>query len=187
MYRPSLDNLLVSNWYQSRKGNLRRRVVVLKEVEVGRAGVLHLVSDGLASRALEGRDEVRVAGGHGEVTEVLLDVRAVVVVGRTLGGGVKLSEVDLAIAAERVRRSLEILQVREEENEAAGLAGVRVGNVEVEDRRHSVGDGSVERGARRLVRGRRVNGDDQVGILIVAREVRRAAGATRSRTRWLST
>lgn len=38
--------------------NLRRGVPVLEEVEVSAAGVLHLISDSLASWAREGRDNI---------------------------------------------------------------------------------------------------------------------------------
>ena len=51
--------------------NVRRGVPVLEEVEVGAASVLHLIGDSLASRAREGGDDVRVAGGGGDGAEVL--------------------------------------------------------------------------------------------------------------------
>jgi len=46
------------------------RVVVLEVLQVRVAAGLHLEADGLAGRAVEGRDGVRVAGGHGSYAVV---------------------------------------------------------------------------------------------------------------------
>jgi len=115
----------------------RRGVVVLEEVEVGRTSVLHLVADSLASRAREGGNHVRVAGRDGGRTEVLRDRGHVAVRGGRACGRRELSEVDLAVTAEAVRRGLDILLLGEEEHQAAGLASIRRGDVEVEQ----AGDG----------------------------------------------
>ena len=155
-----------------------RRVVVLEVVQVGRASVRDLVANALASGAVEGGDLVRVTRGDGESAEVLSDVRGVIE-GRLSGSRrLQLRDVDLAVAAEGIRRGLEVGLLREEEDERASLALVRVGNVEVEDRRDGVRDRAEVRGALSGVGLGRVNGHDQVRVLVVAGEV---SGAGRGR------
>lgn len=170
--------MLVTDPQADRKtGYLRRGVVVLEEVEVGATGVLHLVADGLTRGAGEGRDDVGVTGRHSELAQVLLDSGGVVVGGRRASGGLERSKVDLTIAAEGVGRSLEVLLVGEEEDQAARLAGVRGGDIKVEDARDAGGDGAVVGGTRSVVGLGGVDGDDQMRVLVVAREISGAAAA----------
>lgn len=108
-----------------------RGVPVLEEVEVGAAGVLHLVADGLTSGALEGGDDVRVAWSNSLLTEVLLDRWHVAVAGVLSHRLGQLSKVDLAVTAESESGSLKVLLLGEEEDKAASLVRVRLRDVEV--------------------------------------------------------
>lgn len=167
---------------------LRRGVVVLKEVEVGATSLLHLVADSLASRAGERGDQVGVARRDGEVAVVLLDPRSVVVGRRLTSSRLELGEVNLAVSAEGVVRGLKLILGGEQEDQTAGLSRVRRGDIEVEDGRDGGGDGAEVLSTVGGVGSRRVDGDDQVRVLIVAREIGGAAGRGRlgSRARRLS-
>lgn len=163
---------LVSKCSWTRIGwNLRRGIPVLEEVEIGIASVLHLVRDGLTSRARESGDEVRVAGRDGDLTQVLRDRGHVALRGR-LGGNIgELGNIDLAITAEGVVGGLEIGLLGEEEDQAASLTSIRVRNVEVEDARDGWGHCTEQRSTDWGIGRGRVNRNDQVRPLIVARGV----------------
>lgn len=161
--------------------NSRRRVPVLEEVEVGIASILHLVRDSLASWTRESGDEVRVTGRDGDLTQVLQDRGHVIVRGRFSSNLGQLRDIDLAVATECVVGGLEISPLREEEDQAAGLAGIRRRNVEVEDSRDGWGDCAKLRGTTRSTGRRRVHGNNQVRVLIVAR------GVTASQSRGAAT
>lgn len=122
-------------------------VVVLKEIQFGAARVLHFVADGLASRALKGGDEVGITGRDSKVPIVFLHCRGVVVGGRLGGSGLEGREVNLAVAAEGVRRGLKIFLLGEEEDKAARLSSVRGGDVKIENGRDGGRDGAIERRA----------------------------------------
>lgn len=162
--------------FETRRVNLRRGVVVLEEVEVGATSVLHLEADCLSSGALEGRNQVGVARGDRGNAVVLLDLGSIAEGSLRSSGRLQHGEIDLAVAAEGVRRGLEVLLLGEQEDETAGLAGVRGRNVKVEDARDGGRDCAVERGARSLVGRRGVDGYDQVGEFILSGEIGRAAG-----------
>lgn len=126
MYRPRLDYLLaITSAGFMMQANLRGWVVIFKEIQLGAAGVLHFVADGLTRRTLESRNEIGVTGGDSEVPIVFLDCWGVAVGGRLGSSGLEGSEVNLAVAAEGIRRSLKILLLGEEENKATRLSGVR--------------------------------------------------------------
>jgi hypothetical protein len=133
MNSPRLEGLLADIQGAEKAKDLRRGVPVLEEVEVGAASVLHLEGDSLASRAGERRDNIRVARGYSDSAKVLGDGGSVLETCRFLGNGGELGEVNLAITAEAIRRSLKILELREQEHETAGFVGVGGGDVEVEN------------------------------------------------------
>lgn len=169
-YHPCLKKSLAGGDVETQ----RRRVVILKEVQVGATGVLHLVANRLASRTAESRDSVGVTRRDGSDTIVLLDGGHVTVRSRLLNRRLELGEVDLAVTAEGESRGLEVLLLGEEEDQAAGLALVRLRDVEVVESGLGRGDGAVVRGARGCVGRRRVHGDDQVRSGVLAVEVGRA-------------
>jgi len=105
-------------------------VVVLEVLQRGTRDGRDLVTDGLSSWAREGRDDGRSARLDSLLTEVDLNTALVRVGGRLGCNAAQLLEVDLAVAGEGERGGLEILLLREEEDERAGT-GVGRRNVEV--------------------------------------------------------
>ena len=109
------------------------RIVVLEVIQGKVAGAAHLEGDALAGGAIEGSDAPGAAGRHAEGNGVA--GLGGLVVPRGLLGGVVLEGGDGALAGARegVVRGLEVFLLREQEDGGALFAGVRVGNVEVED------------------------------------------------------
>jgi len=180
----TISNVSTNSFYQSINHpcwvDLRRWVVVLEEVQIGATGILHLICNCLTGRAGEGRDHIRVTRRDSNVTQVLGNRGKVVGVGRAAHRAGKLSKVDLAITTEAVRRGLKIFQLGEQEDQTASLAGVRGGDIKVESARDARGNGAIVTSTSGLIRGRRVNSNDQVGELIIAGEIGRAAAASSS-------
>lgn len=112
----------------------RARVVVLEVVEGKVTLAADLVADSLSSSARARGNRVRVARSNGHGSKVGLLARLVGVGGLLAGRTLELGEVDLAGAGNSVGRSLEILLLWEQEDDGTGLARVRGGDVEVEDR-----------------------------------------------------
>lgn len=162
----------------------RRRVVVLEVVEASVANGVNLKRDGLASRAVKGGNQVAVAGRDAGGAVGLLDAGLVVVGGALARRAREAGEADVAGAGEGEGGGLEVLLLGEEEDEAALLALVLVGDVEVEDGGHAAGEVAKVRGAGGVVGRVLVDGDDQVGELVGAAQVDGASlGSGRRRGR----
>lgn len=137
-------------------------------MEVSATGLGHLEGDGLASGAREGGDNVAVTGGDGDITKVLGDRGGVVVGGGAASDLRQLGEVNLAVTAEGVVGSLEISLLGEHEDQVTGRTLVRGGDVEVEEGRDGLANSAEVLGAVGGIGGGGVDGDDQVGVLVLA-------------------
>jgi len=157
----------------------RTRVEILEELHAQSTRAHKLKRSPSTRGALMARHDVRMAGlkardgpdatdgsfGHGVVGGLLRRRRRQLVDG------------DPAPTVERVRRSLQRRLLGEEEDERAGLAGVRGGQIEVEDGAFLWGDGAVVLRAVGLVGLGRVDGYDEVREFVRAVQVCWAASA----------
>lgn len=146
-----------------------RRVPVLKEVEAETALRAELDRLPRASLALHVGNDVAVARLDGDGAEVLAHRWCVAPGGLTnLGRGAELGEADATGAGEGVGASLEVLLLREEEDDGALFALVALRNVEVEDGGGSAVDLTEVGGAIGGILALRGDRDDGVRSLVGA-------------------
>lgn len=153
----------------------RARIVVLEVVQRQAAGSTHLVGDCLARSARVGHDCVRVARRY--AVDGLDGLAGTLVVERGLLAsiGIALRELQTSRARDGEGRSLKVLLLWEKEDQSAGVARVRLGNVEVEERADIAIGLSVVGGSRGVGRLGRRDGHDQVRVLVLAVQIGRAA------------
>lgn len=150
----------------------RAWVVVLEVVELGATGARDLVTDALASGAHARDDGVAVAGHQaGDAAAGAAGLGGVGVGGAGVGWARQDGDLEATLVVEGVAGCLEVGLLGEEEDEGAGLAGVGGGEVEVQDGGGVGGDGAVVGGAGGGVGGLGGDGDHQVRVLVLAREV----------------
>lgn len=131
-----------------------------------------------------------MARRHRRGSEILPLARLVVERRALRGGLAELGKVQCSRAREGEGRGCEVLLLREEEHQAAGLALVAAGDVKVEDGGDAAGDFAEEGCARGVVGLGLVHGDDEMGELVGAVEVGRAGlwrwwrRRSRRRRRW---
>jgi hypothetical protein len=138
--------------------------VVQREVTLS----ANLIRYSLSRSASPRRNGVRVSRRNAEVSEVALLAGLVGVCSPLGSWASQLAEVDIPATRDSEAGCLEVLLVRKEEEDGAGLARVGDGNVEVEDGAGVTVDLAVVRGSVGLVRVLRVDGNDEVGELVVA-------------------
>jgi len=149
----------------------RTRVVVLEVLERKVAASAHLVRYSLSSGTITGRNNVLVARRDAVASKVRLLSGRVGPAGLRVCVAGELREAALAGAGDGVRGRVEVFLLREEEDEAACLARVGLRDVEVEDGAGVRVDFAVVGRAGGLVGGGGVDGDDEVGVLVVAIQV----------------
>lgn len=153
----------------------RARIVVLEVVQRQAAGSTHLIGDCLTRSARVGHDCVRVARRY--AVDGLDGLACTLVVERGLLAsiGIALRELQTSRARDGEGRSLKVLLLWEKEDQSAGVARVRLGNVEVEERADIAIGLSVVGGSRGVGRLGRRDGHDQVRVLVLAVQIGRAA------------
>jgi len=150
----------------------RARVIVLEELESKTAGRGKLKADGGTGWALVGADDVGVARLEAADGTVLESLRWLVgVCGALVGGAGQNVRNKTTLTVEAVRASLELVQLWEQEDEGASLAGVRGRNVKVEDGRDGAVDSAVVLSAVSGVWRARRDWHDQVRVLVVTVDV----------------
>lgn len=129
-----------------------RWVPVLEEVQAQAILGGKLDRLGSASLTVPSSNNIAVAGLRCDATKVTLDSGSIAPRSLLVGRAAELRAAQTARASELVRRGLEILLLREQENDRTLLSLVVLGYVEVEDRTGSRVDLAVVAGAVNVVR-----------------------------------
>jgi len=177
------NHLSIHPAFDSTSGNEdtdRRRVPVLEEAQAQRARGADFVADGLAGGTTSTGNGIAVAGGGIADGADFVASAGALVGGRRGGLAVELGKGQAAGARCGVGGSLELALLGPEEDNGALIAGVRLGDVELEDgavlavdRRKVL---STVRGVGRVL----VDGHNQVRRLVGAAAESGGASASRS-------
>lgn len=135
---PGLSNKLYSSFVtRLASGDVETqagRVPVLEELQAQAIGGAKLDALGSTSSARSSGDDIVVTRLETDRVEGAVLRRGVVVGGLLVGDAAALGEDQVTGAGKGVRGGLEIFLLREKEDHAAGLALVRFGDIEVENR-----------------------------------------------------